>query len=142
MIPSRRNFVASLPALLSTLRPAGADTVQPLHSFTRVFADLPVHAGPAAALRPIAEGMAASGSRLEVHETELHPGAEPHPPHRHKHEELVLLMKGTLEATIDGQTTTLTPGSAAFWQSMALHGLHNPGPGPAQYFIVAIGSEG
>lgn len=140
---SRRVFcMSAAPALLAALaRKAEAEPLQPLPSFTKRFADLPVHAGAAAAIRPIAEGRLADGGQMEIHETTLNAGAEPHPPHRHKHEELLLLMSGTVEVTIDGATTTLTPGSVGFWQSMALHHLRNPGPEPAQYFIVALGAE-
>jgi mannose-6-phosphate isomerase-like protein (cupin superfamily) len=75
-----------------------------------------------------------------VHETILAPGSEPHPPHRHEHEELFLLMKGSVAVTIDGKTTTIGPGSAAFVHSNELHGVRNPGPEKAQYFVVAVGS--
>ncbi len=145
MPASRRSFCAgSLPALLAlaaSAREGRADAKEPLQSFVRPFAEMQPHVGAATTMRPVVEGYSAEGTRLEVHETLLNPGAEPHPPHRHKHEEFVLLMKGNLQATIDGKTESLTPGSVAFWKSMSLHGLHNPGPEPAQYFIVAFGGE-
>jgi quercetin dioxygenase-like cupin family protein len=75
-----------------------------------------------------------------VHETILAPGSEPHPPHRHEHEELFLLMKGNVAVTIEGKTTLIGPGSAAFIHSNELHGVHNPGPEKAQYFVVATGT--
>jgi mannose-6-phosphate isomerase-like protein (cupin superfamily) len=76
-----------------------------------------------------------------VHETTLAPGGEPHPPHRHVHEELFLIAKGQLAVTIAGRTTVLDPGGAAFVHSGELHRVKNPGTSPAQYFVVAIGKE-
>ncbi len=142
MSASRRAFCASALPALALLARANSAGSEPLHSFTKNFADLPVHPGTATTIRPIADGRLADGGHMEVHETTLNAGAEPHPPHRHKHEDLLLLGSGTVEVTIDGATSTLTPGSAGFWQSMALHHLRNPGPDPAQYFIVALGTEG
>jgi mannose-6-phosphate isomerase-like protein (cupin superfamily) len=57
------------------------------------------------------------------------------------HEELFLMMKGSLAVTIAGKTTEIGPGSAAFVHSGELHGVRNPGTTPAQYFVVAIGTK-
>ncbi len=145
MPPSRREFcTGSLPALLAlsaSSRESLAETTQPLQSFVRTFAEMQPRVGAASTMRPVVQGTTATGDPVEVHETQLNPGAEPHPPHRHKHEEFILLMKGTLQATVDGRSSTLTPGSVGFWQSMALHHLQNIGPEVAQYFIVAFGPQ-
>jgi quercetin dioxygenase-like cupin family protein len=50
------------------------------------------------------DGVTHTGEHLEVHETTLAPGGSPHPPHRHKHEELFLIIKGSLAVTIEGKT--------------------------------------
>ena len=42
--------------------------------------------------------------------------------------------------TINGKTTVIDPGGAAFVHSGELHGVRNPGTMPAQYFVVAIGT--
>ena len=147
MSASRRTFcAASVPAafslvtLLSASR-AKAAVSQPLQSFIMPFAAMKAHENTSTAIRPIADGQTAEGAHVEVHETQLNPGAEPHPPHRHKHEEFLLLMKGQIEVTVDGETSTLTPGSVGFWKSMSLHHLRNTGPEIAQYFIVGFGND-
>src|SRR5215471_3701514 len=43
-------------------------------------------------------------SRLEMHVTTLAPGHAPHPPHRHLHEELMIVRSGTLEVLQNGTT--------------------------------------
>ncbi len=144
---SRRIFCAgSIPAALVLARLLPAADLQaaqspPLQSFIAPFADMKIHSNASTAIRPIADGQTAEGAHVEVHETQLNPGAEPHPPHRHKHEEFLLLMKGQIEVTVDGETSTLTPGSVGFWKSMSLHHLRNTGPEVAQYFIVGLGND-
>ena len=145
MPPSRRTFctASALLGLTELLRSTNAAAApdQPLQSFTDIFENLKPQVHPNTTFRPICDGQTASGAHVEVHETTLNPGAEPHPPHRHKHEEFLLLMKGRIETTIDGASATLTPGSVGFWKSMSLHHLRNTGPDAAQYFIVSIGTD-
>ncbi len=147
MSASRRSFCAvSIPALLAIAEclqatEAQATPGEPLQSFTKPFRDMQAQTHGASTYRGICDGLTASGARVEVHETELQAGAEPHPPHRHKHEEFILIVKGNIEVTIDGKTSTLTGGSASFWKSMALHHMRNIGQDVAQYFVVAIGTD-
>lgn len=137
MDSTRRSLFSALPMLAASA--ALADT-QPLSSFAKTYDQLPVRTNGKNASRPILDGMTHSGDHLEVHETTLAPGSSPHPPHRHEHEELFLMMKGTLAVTIDGKTTVIGPGAAAFVHSGELHGVLNPGTEDTQYFVVATGN--
>jgi mannose-6-phosphate isomerase-like protein (cupin superfamily) len=134
----RRSLLQAIPML--AVSSAFAADGPALSSFVKPYSELPVKQNGQNESRPILDGVTHSGDHLEVHETILAPGSEPHPPHRHEHEELFLLMKGSVAVTIDGKTTTIGPGSAAFVHSNELHGVHNPGPEKAQYFVVAVGS--
>lgn len=134
----RRSLLQAIPML--AVSSAFAADGQALSSFVKPYSELPVKQSGQNESRPILDGVTHSGDHLEVHETILAPGSEPHPPHRHEHEELFLLMKGSVAVTIDGKTTTIGPGSAAFVHSNELHGVRNPGPEKAQYFVVAVGS--
>jgi mannose-6-phosphate isomerase-like protein (cupin superfamily) len=134
----RRSLLQAIPML--AVSSAFAADGPALSSFVKPYSELPVKQNGQNESRPILDGVTHSGDHLEVHETILAPGSEPHPPHRHEHEELFLLMKGSVAVTIDGKTTTIGPGSAAFVHSNELHGVRNPGPEKAQYFVVAIGS--
>jgi mannose-6-phosphate isomerase-like protein (cupin superfamily) len=136
---SRRALCQVLPLLFGPL--ARADDEERIPSFAKPFDQLAVHTNGANASRPILNGVTHSGAHLEVHETTLAPGAMPHPPHHHVHEELFLLSQGTVEVTIAGKSTTLGPGSAAFVHSGEEHGIRSTGQEPAQYFVVAIGQE-
>jgi len=91
--------------------------------------------------RPVLEGVNRAGYEIELHLTELAPGSEPHPPHRHAHEEIVMLQKGTVDVTIEGETTRLTPGSVVYVASNQFHGWRNVGNSPSLYFIIALKPE-
>jgi mannose-6-phosphate isomerase-like protein (cupin superfamily) len=145
MDTTRRTLCLSLSALAATAaltRNASAadQPLAPISSFAKPFDTLPVHQNGANASRAILDGITHSNDHLEVHETTLAPGSSPHPPHQHAHEELFLMMQGTLAVTISGKTTVIDPGGAAFVHSGELHGVRNPGTIPAQYFVVAVGS--
>ena len=105
------------------------------------YADLPVHESNGHQSRPILAGELHNGQYLEVHETRLPPGGMPHPPHHHVHEEMFLVREGTLEVTINGQSTRLGPGSLGFAGSNEEHGVRNVGTTPAEYFVVAMGKD-
>lgn len=137
MESTRRSLLVALPMLAASA--AFAADSQPLRSFIKPYGQLPVKSNGRNSFRPILDGVTHSGDHLEVHETTLGPGSSPHPPHRHKHEELFLMMKGSLAVTIEGKTTAIGPGAAAFVHSDELHGVHNPGNEDAQYFVVATG---
>ena len=137
MNATRRTLLQAIPMLAASSAFA-ADTPT-LTSFVKPFSELPVKKNGSNESRAILNGATHTGEHLEVHETTLAAGREPHPPHRHVHEELFLLIKGSIAVTIEGKTTVIGPGSAAFVQSNELHGVRNPGPEGAQYFVMEIG---
>lgn len=89
--------------------------------------------------RQVFDGLTHSGFHVDLHETELAPGAAPHPPHRHEHEEIVMIREGTMEVTIEGKSWTVGPGSVVYAASNDFHGWRNVGTTKAQYFVIALG---
>jgi mannose-6-phosphate isomerase-like protein (cupin superfamily) len=138
MDAGRRSLLQSFP-MLAAASAFAADGAQ-LSSFVKPYSELPVKQNGQNESRSILDGVLHTGEHLEVHETILAAGSEPHPPHRHVHEELFLLVNGNVDVTIEGKTTRIGPGSAAFVHSNELHGVRNPGPEKAQYFVVATGT--
>ncbi len=134
---SRRQVCFLLPALAA----AGAAENASLPAKAYRFEDLAVKREGENAFRAIFDGRTNTGLPLELHESDLAPGAMPHPAHRHVHEEMFLVREGTLEVMLGGETTLLGPGSAAFAASNVEHGIKNVGARHAQYFVLALGSD-
>lgn len=86
--------------------------------------------------RSLADTATAILSKLEMHETTLAPGESPHPPHRHAHEELMIVRSGTVQVYQNGVTKTAGPGAVIFMASNELHGLRNVSPNPVTYLVI------
>jgi quercetin dioxygenase-like cupin family protein len=135
---SRRDLRLLLPALAAATAQAQQDG-QILPARTYKYEELPVKANKTNRSRAVLKGETHSGFPLEMHLTELDPGQAPHAPHKHVHEEIFMLREGTVDLTISGKTTRLTPGSVAYVASNELHGLVNSGSEAAHYFVLALG---
>ncbi|MBV8809985.1 MAG: cupin domain-containing protein [Acidobacteriaceae bacterium] len=134
-----RRDLAILVPLLATV-PAAAET-EILPSKCYPFNELAskTNASNQMEVRDVFRGTAKTGCPLALHISTLPPGAMPHPAHHHLHEEMMLIKEGTLQATIEGHSTTLGPGSVIYINSNEEHGLKNVGNVPAQYFVIEIG---
>jgi len=135
---SRREACSLIPALLVSRSWAAQS---PIPSQALRFEDLPVETGDGNTLRRIVNGKTHGGCEIEMHETDLAPGAMPHPAHHHAHEEIFLIREGTVEVTIAGRSNRLGPGSVAYVASNDEHGIKNAGATHAQYFVIALGAE-
>ena len=138
---TRRDLNLLLPLLASSAALAEDKKKLPSLPFSR-FEELPVKSRPGEnRTRAVLNGATHKGSAVEIHLTELGPGMAPHAPHRHPHEEMVLVQYGELDVTISGTTTRLTPGSVAFVASNEEHGWKNPTTARTQYFVIALGEN-
>ena len=89
-------------------------------------------------LRALVDTVTANLSRLEIHVTTLAPGKSVHPPHRHPHEELLVVRMGMLDVFQNGATRRVGPGAVIFQASNELHGVRNPGPDSTTYVVIRI----
>jgi mannose-6-phosphate isomerase-like protein (cupin superfamily) len=135
---SRRDLALLLPALA-----AAQDTAKPLGSKAFKFEELPSKPNEKTKSvgHAVFNGATHSGYPVELHITDLPAGASPHPPHRHLNEEVFMIKSGTVEVTVNGVKNRITPGSVCYINSNDLHGIYNPGPEPAQYFVIALGPK-
>lgn len=141
MLPTRRDLARLLPAAI--VAPAFAAEEHALPSAVFPFDALPAktNAKNGNVTRQVLDGLTHTGYKVEVHLTELSPGEAPHPPHRHVHEEMVMMVRGALAVTIAGKTTRLGPGSSAYVASNVEHGWRNVGADRALYFVLALGKD-
>src|SRR5580698_8415035 len=96
---------------------SAADKPAVLHSKTYRFEDLKPNAGGNFKMYPVFDGITTRGERLEMHESELHPGETPNAAHTHHNEEIIAIREGILDVSVGDTTTRMGPGSVAYAES-------------------------
>jgi len=137
---TRRDLGLLLPALAAASA-ARAQDKKMLACQIFKYEDLPAKPNGLNTGRAVFNGATHLDYPIELHLTELGPGQAPHPPHKHVHEEIMMLQTGELDVTIGGTTTRITAGSVVYAASNQQHGWRNPGSAPAQYFVLALGPK-
>jgi (S)-ureidoglycine aminohydrolase len=72
--------------------------------------------------------------KFEMHTTALNAGLDSHPPHTHKEEEIILILKGNVQLNIGGNFYKAGQGDVVFFSSGVSHNLTNIGNDPCEYF--------
>jgi quercetin dioxygenase-like cupin family protein len=137
---TRRHLAAMVPALAAAQsKEAKKRSVLPSRCYK--YEDMVVKKNGENESRDVFDGLNHANHQLDIHITSLGPGKMPHAAHRHVHEEMVMLRSGELDIIIEGKTTRVTAGSVVYVHSNEEHGWKNPGPGRAEYFVMAVGRE-
>lgn len=79
-----------------------------------------------------------SAFNFEMHETILGPGTETHAPHKHEHEEIMIVFEGTVEAYLEGKRETAETGSVFYFGSNQMHTVRNAGTTPCRYYVIEL----
>jgi len=74
--------------------------------------------------------------RFEVHATALNPGYASHDPHTHRVEELILMLKGSIQEHIGQNEYMANAGDCIFLSSGILHGPKNTGTEQCYYYAI------
>jgi uncharacterized cupin superfamily protein len=88
------------------------------------------------AVRQVVREATPTLDELEIHVSTLKPGQSPHAPHKHEHEELLIVKEGTLETFQNGATRRVDPGGIIFQASNEMHNVTNIGQSPAVYYVI------
>ena len=72
--------------------------------------------------------------QLEMHVTTLNERTASHAEHVHSNEEIILIIKGEVEESINGIPHRMGPGSLIFLTDEIPHGIKNAGSGQCEYF--------
>jgi mannose-6-phosphate isomerase-like protein (cupin superfamily) len=86
--------------------------------------------------RTVFDGPTATLNEINCHITTLNPGEVSGPSRLHVQEEVTIVKEGSIEATWDGHSQTVGPGSVIFFASGATTQLRNPGKVPATYTVI------
>lgn len=73
-------------------------------------------------------------SELEMHTTTLNENTASHAEHVHESEEIILVIKGKVEESINGIQHQAGPGSLILLMNSDSHGIRNIGEGECEYF--------
>lgn len=84
--------------------------------------------------RDFFERPTAMSKRFEMHVSTLNPGLKSHDPHRHKAEEIVLLIEGNAEMQVGDSLQKAVPGDLIYLGSEILHAIRNDDTKPCIYF--------
>ncbi|HTQ38778.1 MAG TPA: cupin domain-containing protein [Pirellulales bacterium] len=128
--------ISSAQSTLSSAQSTSAPAKPVMHSSAFDWEKMNEQTTKVGARRPVFDTPVATLDRLECHITTVNPGEEPHPPHQHPEEELMLLKEGTLDVMQNGQRQRVGSGSVVFNSSNELHGFKNVGDTPATYFVI------
>ena len=133
---TRRDLAVLLPVLAATAKAQPANRLMPskvLHS-----SQLPYSGDARKKGRQFFRGANYTGFDIEMHETVLGPGVETHPPHKHEHEEIVIVLEGSVESFLEGKTDVAEAGSVIVNGSNQMHTVKNAGTTPCRYYVIEL----
>ena len=133
-----RATITSAALVLVAAMPAFAQAPAPLRSTVFPADSARSRKTGATIQRSLVDTVTATFSKLEMHESTIQAGTVPHPPHRHGHEEMILVRSGVIEVFFGPETHKAGPGDVVFMASNEMHGIRNPGPGPATYLVMRL----
>ncbi len=93
-------------------------------------------AHPFGTQRIYCDGSTSGLKRLVIGSLILKPGEQPHPPHTHPDEEILLVTEGTGQITMNGKPSNVGPGALMYVTPNYLHGILNTGASPMTFYFI------
>jgi quercetin dioxygenase-like cupin family protein len=135
---SRRDLAMILPAAAAANAAAQRQPTAALPAKVYHAAQIPYTGDDKKKGRAFFRGAEHSGFNLEAHETILGAGTETHAPHKHEHEEIVIVVEGTAQTFMEGKMEIVEPGSVIHFGSNQMHSLRNAGTTPCRYYVIEL----
>lgn len=127
--------LATFASMLSAQTPATPPPAAKLSSAIFDWEKLTVTPTPKGMRRDVFDGPSATLDKAHCHITTLNPGENSGEPRKHLQEEFIVVKEGQIEATYDGKSQTIGPGSVIFFAANAVTRLRNAGTTPATYIV-------
>ncbi len=122
-------FKAMLPVDLSQGKGSGGSLIKDWNS-------LPVTKTGKGESRPVFDRPTSMFTRLELHATTLNSLQESHPPHTHRAEEIMFLLRGNITMNMAGEKLKAAPGSIMLLRPDVLHNVTNTGDEVCTYIAM------
>jgi quercetin dioxygenase-like cupin family protein len=130
-MPNRRDLF-QLAALTALARAAPADDRLP--SVTRATADAKTTHEAFGDNTVYFDGATEQLKGLTMGSLRLKAGMEPHPPHQHPEEEILIIAEGSGEISVEGKVTKVASGAAMYCTGNKIHGIRNTGKSPMLFY--------
>lgn len=135
---SRRNLTLLFSSLAASLAAEPKKQLPTLSTKIYTNEEVPYHGDQTKKAREFLNSVTHTGFNVELHETILGPGTETHAPHKHEHEELIIIFEGTLETNVEGRKGKADPGSVICFGSNQMHNARNIGSTPCRYYVLEL----
>jgi quercetin dioxygenase-like cupin family protein len=122
----------------SDAKPVAAAAKPLMHSRVFQWNDLEARPSAIGITRNVFDSPTETLNGYSCHITTLNPGKEPHPPHQHPEEELLVIREGTLEVMQNGATNQVSAGGMVFCSSNEIHGWRNTSSAPVTYYVIKM----
>lgn len=105
-------------------------------SFIKDWKDIAVTKTDKGESRQIFDRPSSMFERFDMHATNLNAGMISHPPHTHRAEEIILMIKGNVQMQIGENFYNSTAGDVIFLEANVPHALKNTGSEQCSYFAI------
>lgn len=117
---------------------AASQVLQAAEVHSGLLGSAQVHADeqPFGSQRVYFDGSTAGLKSLVVGSLILKPGQQPHPPHQHVDEELLIVAEGNGEISMNGKVSNVGAGAIMYVVPNYLHGIVNTGHAPLTFYYI------
>ena len=133
---NRRNVLGWLAMAAGAGSPLLADGGQHLRDEVVSEANAKVTREPFGDTRVYFDGPTSQLKAMTAGSLLLKPGMQPHPPHQHPEEEIMIVTSGNGEILVGGKKVNVGPGSMMYCESNQLHGVMNTGSEPLLFYYL------